>query len=316
MKRLISLIILGTLTISVKAQVKENANYIDSLSSKIVEIKEELIKIQENYYVIRPYGMAGNIGVFISNNGVILIDDQWSTLSKRIKELLSTITQKPIKTIINTHYHYDHTNGNIAFGLEKIPIISHNNARLRMSEKQVLLVTLQLQGLDNVVQKPYPSEALPIFTFTDKATLYEGTEIIELIHFKNAHTDGDIVVHFKNADIYHTGDIFVTYGLPYIDEAVGGNIYGMIEAIDKLLLESNEKTKFIPGHGPVCSIKELKEYKDLLSTILNNVEILTRENRKLDDILKDTKIKIPFETLDADKFIEQVYRSVKKHLGN
>ena len=87
----------------------------------------------------------------------------------------------------------------------------------RMSEKQVLLTTLDFQGSVCIVQNSYLSEALPILTFTDKATLYSGSEIIELIYFKNAHTDGDIVVHFKNADIYHTGDIFVTYGLPYID---------------------------------------------------------------------------------------------------
>jgi cyclase len=184
MKRLIGLIILGICTISLTAQVKESENYIDSLSLKIVDVKEELIKIQDNFYVIQPYGAACNIGVFISDNGMILIDDQWSTLSKRIKELLSTITQKPIKAIINTHYHFDHTNGNIAFGSEKIPIISHINARQRMSENQVLLGTLHLFGLTYIVQKLYPFKALPILTFTDKVRLYEGPEIIELIHFK------------------------------------------------------------------------------------------------------------------------------------
>jgi glyoxylase-like metal-dependent hydrolase (beta-lactamase superfamily II) len=226
------------------------------------------------------------------------------------------ITQKPIKAIINTHYHYDHTNGNIVFGSGKIPIISHYNARQRMAEKQVLLTTLQFQGSAGIVQKPYPPEALPIMTFTDKATLYMGTEIIELIYFKNAHSDGDIVVHFKNADIYHTGDIFVTYGLPYIDEAVGGNIYDMIAAVDKLLLLSNDKTKFIPGHGPICSIKELKEYRNLLFTIQDYVEAQVRGNRILVDIIKDTKIKIQYENKGGDKFIEQVYRSVKRHLAN
>jgi cyclase len=317
MKRLISLIILGILIIPLKAQVKENENYIDSMSLKVVGIKEELIKIQDNYYAIISHGSAGNIGVFVSENGVILIDDQFATLSKRIKELLSTITQKPVKAVINTHYHYDHTNGNIAFGSEKIPIIAHNNARLRMSEKQVMPTWF------NAVQKPYPPEALPVLTFTDTLTLYEGNEIIELTHFKNAHSDGDIVVHFKNADIYHTGDIFVNYGLPHIDEAAGGDIYGMIEAVDQLLLKSNEKTKFIPGHGPVSSIKELKEYRNLLSTVRDNIEALTRENRKIDEIIKDTNMKIQYknkgiETYIAgwdDKFIEQVYRSVKRHLS-
>jgi cyclase len=316
MKATISIISLITLTISLKAQVRENANFVDSLSSKVVEINDELIKIQDNYYAIISDGMAGNIGVFLNNDGVILIDDQWSLLSKRIKELLSTVTPKPVKTIINTHYHFDHTNGNIAFGSEKIQIISHENARKRMSERQVIMPILKGLGPDNIVQKSYPPEALPILTFTDKLTIYCETEIIDLIYFKHAHSDGDVVVHFKNSDIYHTGDIFVMYGLPFIDEQAGGDIYAMIDAIDTLLSQSNEKTKFIPGHGPVCSIKELKEYRDLLFTIQNNVETLTRENRDSDEILKNTTTKIPFETEDAEQFIKQVYRSVKRHLNN
>ena len=172
MKLQICLIVLGALTLPLKAQVKENVNYIDSVSSKVVDIQEFPVTIQENYYAIISSGEAGNIGVFVSDDGVIMIDDQWATLSKRIREFLSAITQKPIKAIINTHYHYDHTNGNIVFGSEKIPIISHYNARQRMSEKQVLLTTLDFQGSAGIVQKPYLPEALPIMTFTDKATLY------------------------------------------------------------------------------------------------------------------------------------------------
>ena len=307
MKRLIILIILVSGALGIKAQIKERINFIDSMSFKIGDIKEELVKIQDNYYVISPYGLAGNIGVFISDTGVILIDDQWAVLSKRIIELVSTITSKPIKTIINTHYHFDHTNGNLAFGPEKIPIVSHKNARTRMSERQVM------PTFYNVVQKPYPFESLPTTTFTDKSDLYEGDEIIELVHYKTAHTDGDIIVHFKNADIYHTGDIFVNLFLPHIDEVAGGDIYGVIEATDKLLSQSNEKTKFIPGHGPVGTKKELQTYRDLLATIRDNVVNLYRKKRKLEDIIKDTQLKIHYQNNDGVDFIAQVYRTVEKH---
>ena len=306
MKRLIVVLLLleiGTLTVN--AQVRENS--IDSMSLKIGDIKEELVKIQDNYYVIIPYGLAGNIGVFISDTGVILIDDQWAMLSKRIKELISTITNKPIKTIINTHYHFDHTNGNLAFGPEKIPIISHKNARTRMSERQVM------PTFYNVVQKPYPVESLPTITFTDKSELHEGTETIELVYFKAAHTDGDIIVHFKSADIYHTGDIFANLFLPHIDEVAGGDIYGVIEATDKLLSQASEKTKFIPGHGPVATKIELQAYRDLLASIRDNVVKLYREKRKLEDIIKDTQIKIHYENKGGEAFIAQVYRTVEKH---
>ena len=281
----------------------------DSLASKIGDIKEEIIKIQENYYVIIPYGIAGNIGVFIGNTGVILIDDQWAVLSRRIKELISTITSKPIKTIINTHYHFDHTHGNLTFGPEGIPIIAHKNARTRMSERQVI------PTYHNVVQKPFPLEALPTITFTDKSELHEGNETIELIYYKDAHTDGDVIVHFKNADIYHTGDVFVSIGgwLPHIDEKAGGSIYGVIDAANKLLSLTSGTTKFIPGHGPVSSKKELQDYRDLLTAVRDNVVKMYRQKAKLEDIIKDTQIKIHYENKGGENFIAQVYRAVEKH---
>jgi cyclase len=300
---------LAALTFQSNAQIRENASYIDSVSLKIGDIREELIKIQDNYYAIAPYGLAGNIGVFVGESGVILIDDQWAVLSKRIRELVSTITAKPVKMIINTHYHFDHTNGNLAFGSEKTPIISHSNARVRMSERQVMPTFL------HVVQKPYPQEALPTTTFTDQAELYEGGEIIELVHYKNAHTDGDIVVHFKKADIYHTGDIFVTYGLPHIDEAAGGDIYGIIDATEHLISKSTASTRFIPGHGPVCSQKEVREYRDLLVAVRDNVIKLYHEKRTLEDIIRDTQVKIHYEKKGGENFIAQVYRTVAKHEG-
>lgn len=303
-----------TITFSLVGQIKENENYVDSISAKIKGLIEFPVKIQENYYAIISSGEAGNIGIYCSDDGIIMIDDQWTSLVTRIKGYLSAMTNKPISVIINTHYHYDHTNGNLVFGKDGIPIISHQNARKRMSEKQVLIPTLELQGSTGIVQKPYHDYALPSIVFSDIMTYYKGNEIIELIYYKNAHSDGDIVVHFKNADIFHTGDIFVTYGLPYIDESVGGNIYDMIDALDNLLLISNEGTKFIPGHGPVCTIKELKDYRDLLLLIRDNVEMKVKENYKLEDIIKDTRNKIHYENNSGDKFIEQVYRAVKKHL--
>ena len=132
-------------------------NYIDSLGVSVADIKEELLKIKEDYYVIMPYGIAGNIGVYIGKENIILIDDQWSILSTRIKEILKTITDKPIKYIINTHFHFDHVDGNKSFGKENIPIISHKNVRKRLSKDQVLS--------SFGIQKAYPAEGLPTITF-------------------------------------------------------------------------------------------------------------------------------------------------------
>jgi cyclase len=315
MKHIIGIVCFMTISFTLLGQIRENLKYIDSVSAKIIGLEEFPVKIQEGYYAIISSGEAGNIGVFISDDGILLIDDQWSTLADRIKEFLLTMTNKPISAIINTHYHYDHTNGNLVFAQEKIPIVSHQNARQRMSEKQVLLPTMEFQGYAGIVQKSYPEYALPSITFDNKMTFYKGKEIIELIYFKNAHSDGDIVVHFKNANIFHTGDIFVTYGLPYIDENVGGNIYDMIAAIDQLLLMSDDKTKFIPGHGPLCTKKELEEYKNLLTLIRDNVETMVKGNYNVETILKDTRDKIHYENNSGDKFIEQVLRAVKNHLS-
>ena len=279
-------------------------NYIDSLGVSVADIKEELLKIKENYYVIMPYGIAGNIGVYIGKENVILIDDQWSILSTRIKEILKTITDKPIKYIINTHFHFDHVDGNKSFGKENIPIISHKNVRERLSKDQVLS--------SFVLQKAYPADGLPTITFNDSMQLFEDKEVFELIHFKNAHTDGDVIIHFKEADIYHTGDIFVTYGLPFIDENNGGDIYGMIGAIDYLLSVSDSETKFIPGHGPVCSIKELSGYSKLLTSIKDQVANLIKKGVSIDKIINEVEIDEKIKGVDKKDFISHVYRMVLK----
>lgn len=284
-----------------------NTTYIDSLSSTMLNIKEELIKIEDNYYVIMPYGIAGNIGVYLGKNQVILIDDQYSILAPRIKAILQTITDKPVKYIVNTHFHYDHTNGNKAFGKENITIVAHQNTREHLSRDIVLSPPY------TILQKSYEAEALPSITFTDSLQLHDGIEIVELIHCKNAHTDGDVLVHFKKADLYHTGDVFVTYGLPFIDEKNGGDIYGIIAAADFLLSVSNDRTKFIPGHGPVCSTTELSAYRNLLMSIRDQVKGFIKKGWPIEKMIKAVKIDAKIKGVEQKDFIPHVYRMVLKH---
>jgi glyoxylase-like metal-dependent hydrolase (beta-lactamase superfamily II) len=290
------------------SQTVENTAFIDTVSSSIGNIKEELEKVNENLYVIQPYGLAGNTGVFISNDGVILVDDQWAMLADRIKELISTITDKEIKAIINTHYHFDHTNGNLAFGMDNIPIISQENALIRMTQRQVMPTFF------NVVQEAYPENAQPSMTFLEKFVLREQDERIELIHLKNAHTDGDLIVYFENANTYHTGDIFISLGLPHIDELAGGDIYGLIEAVDYMLRNSNDETKFIPGHGTLSTKREVREYKNLLTGLLTIVEESENEGKEIDDIIEQVKLRMDYNHYSGDDFIRQVHRSVLNKL--
>ncbi len=313
MKSLVILFIVCAVNFLLTAQENhlfqnEDEEYIDNLSESIGDIELNLDTLDEDYYVIRGKGVAGNIGVFVGENGVYLIDNQWSALSVRIKEMVASISDKPIKLIINSHFHFDHTNGNLAFGQEGIPILSHVKARERMQRRQVL------HGFNSVVQNPYPSVGLPTMTFADKMIFHDGDEIIELEYFPNAHTDGDIIVHFKKADIYHMGDIFVTYGIPVIDPDGGGDIYALIKTIDYTIAHSKSTSKFIPGHGPACSKKELIVFSELLHLILQSVEDSVKNDKSLEQTILDTKTNIGEDVggIDKDKFITMVHQMVTK----
>jgi len=314
MKYFIVLIILSIISFEIHAQQssltnEENENFVPNIAKEIGNIKLNLDTISENYYMISGEGMAGNIGVFVGEKGVYMVDNQWTALAPRIKNIINSLSDKPIKLIINTHFHFDHIDGNMAYLKEGIPVIAHCNARLRMTQRQVL------RGFGNVVQKPYPLEALPNLTFTDKIEYFDGDEIIELKYYPNAHTNGDVIVHFKEADIYHMGDIFVTYGIPYIDPNAGGDIYSMIETIDFIISNSQESSKFIPGHGTVSSKKDLIVYRKLLKSILENVIKSYKQGKNLDQTIVYTKSQI--EKIDGpinkDDFITLIYEMVDRH---
>ena len=314
MKSLVIVIIFGIITSNVEAQhihtlMAEDENYIDSLSSIIGSIKLNLDTIEINHYMISGEGVAGNVGVFVGDSGVYMLDNQWSALSTRIIEIIASITPKPIKIIINSHFHFDHTNGNMAFGEEGIPIIAHTNARARMMQRQVI------HGHVSQVQKPYPPEGLPTITFSDKVEFYDGDETIELKHFKNAHTDGDIVVHFKNANIYYMADLFVTYGLPVIDPDAGGDIYGFIETLDYLISNSNDQSVFIPGHGPVSHRTDIVLFRDLLSSVKEFVLDSYNKGKNLDQIIIEAKESVVKDVggVDQSRFITLVYGMVTNH---
>ena len=278
---------------------------VDSLENSVKDIKEEIVKIKDGYYVIVPYGLAGNVGVYVSQDYVVLVDDQWAVLAPRIKELVKTVTDKPIGYIINSHFHYDHSDGNRNFGKEKTAIVSHKNVRTRLSKDQ----QLSLSGL----QKAHAEEVLPTITYSETMNLEEPNESIELIHMKNAHTDGDTFIYFKKANIYHTGDVFVRYGIPFIDENNGGDIYGMVTAANYLLEHSNSETKFIPGHGIICSVQEVKAFRDLLVLILDHVKRLYKEGASIERVLSEVKIDPKIGGVDKPNFVRHVYRMVQKH---
>ncbi len=282
----------------------QEKNEIDEKRKTITKINDTLIKLADHVYAIISDGEAGNIAVYENPDGLVLVDDQWVELSPKIKKLLAGISNKPVKYVLNTHFHYDHSDGNKVFGKEGAVIISHENIRKRLEQDQVLSLT-------NLVQKAYPYEALPFITFSDSLTLNEPNEKIKIFHVKNAHTDGDSFIEFMNANVIHTGDVFVTYGFPFIDDRNGGSIYGMIDAMDMLISYINDATMIIPGHGPICYKKDIIAYREMLATVEARIKDGIMKNLSVQEIEKLNPIKGFTMLLDIFFTTDQIYNMVK-----
>lgn len=269
--------------------------------------KETLLSIKQGHHVIQS--SHGNVGIFNGKYRLILIDNLPNTLIPKLKQQLKKITPRKPSLIINTHFHYEHTNGNLSLGNEMIPIISHENAKLKMEKDRALYPP------EKNIQKAYSIKALPSITFIERMQLYDDQETIELTHVKNAHTDGDLLIQFKKTNVFYTGDIFVTTGLPYIDQNNGGDIYGMIIAMNYIINVANEDSKIVPGHGKVCGMKEMREYRDMLTAIRNKTIQLAREKKPEEEIVvfMNNFIKEGYN-LEGDRdFILHVLKMVQKH---
>ena len=266
-----------------------------------VEIKS--IKITETIYMLQ--GSGGNIGALLGNDGIVLVDDQFAPLSEKIKNALKNLSSKQVKFIINTHFHGDHTGGNENFGGEGTVIVSQENSRLRMT-------TDQFMEAFKTQQKAAPYDALPKVTFTESVTLHLNGQTVEVFHVKNAHTDGDVIIHFKESNVFHAGDVFVRYGLPFIDQAHGGSIDGMIRGVDTLLSITNEESKIIPGHGMLAEKKDLLEYKKMLEIVRDRILEQIRNGKTLNEIIDADPTKEYNAGIGRDIFIKSVYASLKK----
>jgi glyoxylase-like metal-dependent hydrolase (beta-lactamase superfamily II) len=187
--------------------------------------------------------------------------------------------------VLNTHFHFDHVDGNKAFGKEGIKIIGHDNLRKRLLSEQHIAPPV------DVYQKPYPFNALPSITFSDSLTLHEEEEAIKIFHVLNAHTDTDSFIQFQNENVFHTGDVFVRYGFPFIDHNNGGNILGIIKAVDDLIARTNDSSKIIPGHGPISSRNDLILYRDNLQIIVDRIKDGIAKNLTLEQIEKNNPVK-------------------------
>ena len=238
-----------------------------------VEIKST--RITDTTYMLT--GAGGNIGVSVGEDAVFVIDDQFAPLTGKITAAIARITPKPVKFVLNTHWHFDHTGGNENLGKAGALIVAHHNVRKRMDSEQ-LIDFLQMRT------KPDPKGALPVVTFSADMAFHINGEEIRAIHMPAAHTDGDSVVHFTGSDVIHMGDIYFNGFYPFIDAESGGSADGVVAACDQVLKIATEKTKIIPGHGPLSSAAELRAYRDMVATISGRVKALAAQGKTLEEI--------------------------------
>jgi cyclase len=266
-------------------------------------IEVKAIPVAGNVYMLT--GSGGNMGLSVGDDGTILVDDQFAPLTDKIVAAIQAITPDPVRFIINTHFHPDHTGGNENFGKTGSLITAHENVRLRMSTEQVRTVARQ------DTTPAAPPIALPKITFSDEVTFHWNGDTIHVFHVDNAHTDGDSIVHFVDADVVHMGDTFFRGRYPFIDVDFGGNINGLISAADWVLSLVTPDTKIIPGHGELGTPADLRRYRNMLSDIRDQVQILIDQGRTIDEVVA-AKPAAEYDTDlgENDAFVQSVYYSL------
>lgn len=234
-------------------------------------------KVAENIYMLStPAG--GNIGVLVGDDGAVIIDDQFDELAPKLRAAVALLTDKPIRFAINTHWHFDHTGANAAIGRTGTVIVAHGKVRERMNSTQI-------GALSGKPTPPSPREALPIITFDEGVTLHLDGDDLEVTHVRSAHTDGDAIIRFRKANVVHMGDVFFVGSYPFIDTNSGGSLDGMIEALAQSLALVDERTRIIPGHGPVSDKAKMQEFHDMLATIRDRIVRQIRAGKSLEQVV-------------------------------
>ena len=271
-----------------------------------VEIKTT--KLSGTTYMM--VGAGGNLGVSIGEDAVFLIDDQFAPLSEKIAAAIAALTSKPVRFVLNTHWHFDHTGGNENFAHAGAILVAHENVRRRMSSDQFIDFIKSSQAAS-------PRAALPVVTFAQGVTFHLNGDEMRVVHIPRAHTDGDAIVHFVASDVIHMGDVYFAGMYPFIDTSSGGTIDGTIAGCDRALEIAKDSTRIIPGHGPLSNRAELKEYRDMLATVAERIRKLVAAGRKVDEIVAakptaDLDDKWGKGFVNGDKFTEMIALNILK----
>src|SRR5580692_4680940 len=279
-----------------------------------VEIK--VTKVSGNIYMLEGGG-AGNIAASVGEDGIVIVDDQYAPLADKIQAALKNlkITDKPVRFVINTHYHGDHTGGNEPFANTGSTVIAQDNVRKRLE-------TPGIAGNGSSIKmetKAATKGALPVITFDHDVTVHLNGEDIRALHFPAGHTDGDAIIFFPKNNVVHMGDDFVRYGFPFIDVAAGGSVQGMIAACEKSIAQLPADVKIIPGHGALSNLDDVRSFTKMLKETSAVVQKALNDHKTLEQMKKE-KILTPWakwsgDFVNEDAFIETLYNSLTGHKG-
>ncbi|AFL80383.1 Zn-dependent hydrolase, glyoxylase [Aequorivita sublithincola DSM 14238] len=273
------------------------------------KVHTKLIKVKNNIYMLQ--GNGGNIGLSFGNDGVFMIDDQFADGIEQIQKDIKKVSDKPVRLLVNTHFHGDHTGGNAAMAATGTVIFSQENVRDR------------ILGMVESEKTKISDKSLPIVTFSEDLTFHFNGEKIYVFHVHNAHTDGDAMVYFTKNNVLHTGDVFFNGKYPFIDVENGGSLKGCIEGLEKALLVINEDTKIIPGHGNMGTPKDISKTLDMINTIYKRVYKNYVNKKSEAEVSKMTDLTKEFDELgygsgfiNTEAFLKMIYGEVAKERGD
>jgi cyclase len=268
-----------------------------------VEIKTT--KLSDNFYTLD--GQGGTIGVLVGPEGIFMVDSQFAPLSQKIAAAIHQISDKPIRFMVNTHVHGDHTGGNENFAKMGVTIFARDELRWRLAHPS--------PGANGAPGAPAPAAALPVVTYDGPVTIHMDGEDVHLIPIHKAHTDGDTLVYFPTNDVLMTGDYFRSVQFPNIDRANGGSLDGMLEGIGVTIGMAGPKTRIVPGHGPMVDRAALISHRDMILAIRAKVAALVQQGKTVEEVLaaKPTSDfdNIPNASTTSERFVRQLYAELK-----
>lgn len=309
MRVILKIICCCTCVAGVSAHAQHVISGVEALERFGVDLETTEVKVEavaSGLHVL--YGAGGNIVASTGSQGVLIVDDQFPEMAPRIRNAIANLGGGDIDFVINTHWHFDHADGNPVLGADGSWIVAHANSRQMMLNRQLI----DLVGF-HVEQPPYPTEGLPVITYQDHMQFHFNGERIELLHFGPAHTTGDAVVVFRDSNVVHMGDLYFSASYPFIDAGNGGELDGFIRSCDAVLDEIDEDTVVVPGHGPTTGYAELREYSAMLKTIRDRIAALMAKGATLEEVIA-ARPTAEWDELKGDptRLLDRAYASMAK----